>query len=159
MNKYGLVKKLMVDENTGSSVTLVGNAMTFVLYKSYFGRDLLNDIITFARANSNKDTIEKVMALGDISDIKESDAAQVLESMGDFNFDTEFILNFMAALIATAKYPERVNVADVIMEIPPHFLVDTEVVSEVVEFLSLFVKNKSHTGSSVTLARGSVSRR
>ena len=143
MNKYGLVKTLKDGDH---EIKLMGNAMTFVLYKSYFGRDLLNDIIEFARKNSNKDTIDKVLALGDVTQIKESEAQKVLESMGEFHFDTEFILNFMAALIATAKYPERVSVADIIMEIPPHFLVDTEIVSEVVEFLSLFVKSKSGGG-------------
>ena len=141
--KYGLVKTLKDGDN---EIKLMGNAMTFVLYKSYFGRDLLNDIIEFAKKNSNKDMIDKALALGDVTKIQEQEAVKILESMGDFHFDTEFILNFMAALIATAKYPERVDVAEVIMEIPPHFLVDTDIVSEVVEFLSLFVRNKSGGG-------------
>ena len=43
----GLVKTM--DDGNGGQIKLVGNALTFILYKSYFGRDLLNDIVTFAK--------------------------------------------------------------------------------------------------------------
>jgi hypothetical protein len=52
------------------------------------------------------------------------------------------VLNFAAALVATARYPEKVDVTEIIMEIPPHWLADKEVVTELMEFLSLFIKGK-----------------
>ena len=138
MNKYGLVKVLKDGDN---EIKLCGNAMTFVLYKSYFGRDLLNDIVEFARKNSNKEALEKVQAI-DVDKITEADALKVFDSMGDYHFDSEFILNMLAALMATAQYPNKPDVGELIMNIPPHFIVDQEVVTQVLEFLSLFVKQQ-----------------
>ena len=125
MSKYGLIKTLKVGED---EIKLAGNAFTFVLYKSYFGRDLLNDIIGFAKKNSgavnlNPDNIS-------------------IDNIGDFDFDTEFILNLIAALMATAQYPTKPDIGELIMGIPPHFLMDTEVIQEILEFLSLFVNQK-----------------
>jgi len=125
MNKYGLVKTLKDGEN---EIKLVGNAMTFVLYKSYFGRDLLNDIVSFAQANS-----------GAIN-LKAEDVT--LENLNAFSFDTEFILGLIASLMATAQYPTKPDIGELIMGIPPHFLTDAEVISDVLEFLSLFVASK-----------------
>ena len=139
MNKYGLVKTFKDGEN---EIKLMGNAMTFILYKSYFGRDLLNDIIEFAKKNSSKDLLDKVGNIGKVEDLDPEQSAKLLDSIGDFHFDTEFILNFIASLIATAQYPERASVADLITQIPPHFLVDHEILNEVLEFLSLFIKQR-----------------
>ena len=55
MKQYGLIKTIKTDD--GEEIKLCGNAFTFILYKSYFGKDLLNDIIGFAKKNSNKDTL------------------------------------------------------------------------------------------------------
>jgi hypothetical protein len=42
---YGLVKTMR--DGDGREIKLAGSALTFILYKSYFGRDLLNDIFPF----------------------------------------------------------------------------------------------------------------
>lgn len=47
MKQYGMIKTLKVSDD--EELKLCGNALTFILYKSYFGRDLLNDIIGFAK--------------------------------------------------------------------------------------------------------------
>jgi len=139
MTKHGLVKVLKDGED---EIKLVGNALTFVLYKSYFGKDLLNDIVAFAKKNSNAEVMEKLLAIGDIEKLEDEKALALLEGMADYSFDSEFILQFMAALMATAQYPHKPDVGELIMSIPPHFVVDREVVQEVVEFLSLFIKQK-----------------
>ena len=139
MTKHGLVKTLKDGED---EIKLVGNALTFVLYKSYFGKDLLNDIVAFAKKNTNAEVMEEILAIGDIEKLGDDKAVALLESMEDYSFDSEFILQFIAALMATAQYPIKPDVGELIMQIPPHFLVDREVVSEVIEFLSLFVKQK-----------------
>jgi len=125
MSKYGLVKTLKDGED---EIKLVGNAMTFVLYKSYFGKDLLNDIVGFAKANSGA------------VNLKAEDLT--LNNLDDFNFDTEFILNLIAALMATAQYPVKPDIGELIMSIPPHFLTDAEILTDVLQFLSLFVAQK-----------------
>jgi len=139
MSKYGLVKTLKDGED---EIKLVGNALTFVLYKSYFGKDLLNDIVAFAKKNTNPEMLDKILAIGDVEKLKDDEALSLLESMDDYQFDSEFILQFIAALMATAQYPTKPDVGELIMSIPPHFIVDRDVVQEVIEFLSLFVKQK-----------------
>ena len=139
MTKHGLVKVL---KDGDDEIKLVGNALTFVLYKSYFGRDLLNDIIAFAKKNTNPEVMQKILEIGDIEKLEDKKALQLLDSMADYSFDSEFILQFIAALMATAEYPNKPDIGELIMRIPPHFVVDRDVVSEVIEFLSLFVKQR-----------------
>jgi hypothetical protein len=153
MSKYGLVKVL---KHGDDEIKLVGNAMTFILYKSYFGRDLLNDVVEFARKNSSKEWLAKLDDFKDldIKNVAEEQATELLGAMGDYQFDSEFILNFIACLIATAKYPEKLDIGNLIMKIPPHFIVDTEVVSEVLEFLTMFIGQKKEFSNNAN--RGSV---
>jgi len=140
MNKYGLVKTIPHGED---EIKLVGNAMTFILYKSYFGRDLLNDIVGFAKKNTSTATFEKIKTLGADADLTNLTADELAGmNLDNMEFDTEFILNFIAALIATAKYPEKLDAAELICSIPPHFVLDQGVIGELLDFLSLFISSK-----------------
>ena len=143
---YGLVKTL--DDGNGGKIKLVGNALTFILYKSYFGRDLLNDIVAFAKKSADAATVKKfgemnIKTTDDLSALTESEQAELLTAVSDYTFDTEFILNFLAALMATAKYPAKPDVTDLIVEIPPWWIADKVIVSELMEFLSLFITDKN----------------
>ena len=145
---YGLVKTL--DDGQGGKIKLVGNALTFILYKSYFGRDLLNDIVAFAKNSADIETIKrfnnlKVKTADDLALLTESEQKQLLTAVGEYRFDTEFVLNFIAALIATAKYPIKPDVTDLIIEIPPWWIADKTIISELMEFLSLFITDKRKT--------------
>lgn len=144
MKQYGLIKTLKHGED---EIKLCGNALTFILYKSYFGRDLLNDIIHFAKRNASEDTLKKLNTFGikgvdDIDKLSDEQTAQVLGSLDNFSFDSEFVLNFIAALIATAQYPTKPDIGELICSIPPHYIVDQAVISELLEFLSLFISQK-----------------
>ena len=146
---YGLVKTM--EDGQGGKIKLVGNALTFILYKNYFGRDLLNDIVSFAKNNADSGMVKKFGALSvktveDLSNLSESEQAQLLSAVGDFRFDTEFTLNFIAALMATARYPDKPDITDIIIEIPPHWLADSKIVTELMEFLSLFITAKKSAG-------------
>jgi hypothetical protein len=141
----GLVKTL-------DGIKLVGNALTFILYKSYFGRDLLNDIVGFAKKSADAATVKKFNSLNiksveDVTGLSEEEQDEILAAVGDYKFDSEFVLNFIAALIATAKYPLKPDVIDVILEIPPHWIADKTVITELMEFLALFITNKKKTAS------------
>ena len=141
----GLVKTM--DDGNGGKIKLVGNALTFILYKSYFGRDLLNDIVAFAKNSASAEAVKKfsglnirtVDALNALDDAKQ---AELLAGITDYKFDSEFVLNFIAALLATARYPEKVDVTDIIVGIPPWWLADNAIISELMEFLSLFITQK-----------------
>ena len=93
MKQYGLIKTIKTDDE---EIKLCGNAMTFIFYKSYFGRDLLNDIISFAKKNSSQATLEKLKELkiekvDDIESLKPEQTKSVLETIEEYNFDSEFI--------------------------------------------------------------------
>ena len=142
---YGLVKTM--DDGQGNKIKLVGNALTFIIYKNYFGRDLLNDIVMFAKNNADSGMVKKfgdlsVKTVEDLSNLSESEQAHLLSAVGDFRFDTEFTLNFIAALMATARYPEKPDITEVIIEIPPHWVADKAIITELMEFLSLFITDK-----------------
>ncbi len=139
---YGLVKTLKTDD--GKEIKLVGNAMTFIIYKSYFGRDLLSDIVAFAKANANTDTVKgiNVKTADDINALDRETRETLINTAGNYKFDSEFIINFLAALIATARYPEKPDIVSIITEIPPYFITDGEIISELTEFLSLFISQK-----------------
>lgn len=141
----GLVKVMRTED--GEEVKMAGNALTFVLYKGYFGRDLLNDIIAFAEKNTNAATASKlcelkIQSLEDFNALNASAREELLQTMSSYSFDSEFVLNFMAALMATARYPDKWDVMDLIMEIPPYWVADRAVISELMEFLSLFISQK-----------------
>ena len=78
----------------------------------------------------------------DVALLAEAQQEELLSAVGDFKFDTEFVLQFIAALIATAKFPEKPDVTEIIMEIPPWWIADKTVVSELMEFLSLFISDR-----------------
>ena len=142
---YGLVKTM--DDGQGGKIKLVGNALTFIIYKNYFGRDLLNDIVTFAKNNADPEMVKKVgqlkiSSVDDLANLSAAEQKQLLSAVGEFRFDTEFTLNFIAALMATARYPEKPDVTDIIIEIPPYWLSDTKIITDLMEFLSLFITQK-----------------
>jgi len=139
---YGLVKTM--DDGQGGKIKIVGNALTFIIYKNYFGRDLLNDIVAFAKNNADAGMVKKfgqlkINTAEDLTNLPETDRKELLSAIGDFRFDTEFCLNFIAALLATARYPERPDVTDIIIGIPPHRLADNKIITELLEFLSMFI--------------------
>ena len=62
--------------------------------------------------------------------------------MQNYEFDSEFILNFIASLIATAQYPNKLEVGELIMSIPPYVITDKSIISELLDFFSLFIAQK-----------------
>lgn len=145
MKQYGLIKTLALSD--GEELKLCGNALTFILYKSYFGKDLLSDIISFAKKNSNKDTLNKlkeynIESIEDLEKLNDEEANKVLSTMEEYEFDSEFILNFIASLIATAQYPSKPDVGELIMSIPPYVITDKAIIGELLDFFSLFIAQK-----------------
>lgn len=145
MKQYGLIKTIKTED--GEELKLCGNAFTFILYKSYFGRDLLNDIIAFAKKNSNKDTLTKlkeysIESVEDLEKLTDEETNKVFSTIENYEFDSEFILNFIASLIATAQYPNKPDVGELIMSIPPYVVTDKTIISELLDFFSLFIAQK-----------------
>ena len=113
-----------------------------MLSHSYFTR-----VIGFAKKNSNKDTLEKlkeynIETIEDLEKLEDKEANEVLSTMEQYEFDCEFILNFIASLIATAQYPNKMDVGELIMSIPPYVITDKGIISELLDFFSLFIAQK-----------------
>ena len=128
MKQYGLIKTI-------DGIKLSATAMTFILYKSYFGRDLLSDIVGFAGKFSKSPITSKTTEAEILANI----------NMGEIEFDSEFLLNFIASLIATAQYPNKPDVADLILSIPPYWIADKDIIADLMDFLSLFISSKKVT--------------
>ena len=144
MKQYGLIKTIKFGDD---EIKLCGNALTFILYKSYFGKDLLNDIKSLEKNNSNKETLEKLKeykgeSVEDIDKLDDEKTFAVLSTMESYNFDSEFILNFIASLMATAEYPNKPDVGELIMSIPPSIITDETTIAELLDFFSLFISQK-----------------
>lgn len=83
-----------------------------------------------------------IESVSDIEKLNDEQTADVLNTMQNYEFDSEFILNFIASLIATAQYPNKMEVGELIMSIPPYVLTDKATITELLDFFSLFIAQK-----------------
>ncbi|NLZ47027.1 MAG: hypothetical protein GX896_10095 [Clostridiales bacterium] len=105
--------------------------------------------VAFAKKSADAETVKrfnnlKVKTADDLAQLTESEQNQLLSAVSKYRFDTEFVLNFIAALMATAQYPNKPDVTDLIIEIPPWWIADKTIISELMEFLSLFITEKKN---------------
>ena len=133
--KYGMVKTY---HNDDVEIKLVFNAMTFVIYMNYTGRDLMNDFSKLAISQSqNVQTLRPGLideiGQGDFSHVTEEELSQLSKiNSGEAN---QFLIDFISALIATAEYPKRIDYCDAIMSIPIEMLYDRDFSNELLELL------------------------
>lgn len=135
-SKYGMVKTFHTSE--GDEIKLVFNAMTFVIYMNYTGRDLMNDFTKLAISQTqNVQTLRpgliEEVGRGDFSNVTEEEMSQLAKI--NTQESNQFLIDFIAALIATASYPQRVDYCDVIMCIPIEMLYDKDFSAELLELL------------------------
>ncbi|HKL93699.1 MAG TPA: hypothetical protein VJZ69_00255 [Clostridia bacterium] len=83
-----------------------------------------------------------VNAIDDLSKLTAEKQEKLFSAISGYKFDTEFVLQFIASLIATAQCPQKPDVTDIIVSIPPYWLADNEIIAELMEFLSLFISSK-----------------
>lgn len=135
-SKYGMVKTFHTSE--GDEIKLVFNAMTFVIYMNYTGRDLMNDFTKLAISQTqNVQTLRpgliEEVGRGDFSNVTEEEMSQLAKM--NTQESNQFLIDFIAALIATASYPQRIDYCDVIMCIPIEMLYDKDFSTELLELL------------------------
>lgn len=135
-SKYGMVKTFHTSE--GDEIKLVFNAMTFVIYMNYTGRDLMNDFTKLAISQTqNVQTLRpgliEEVGRGDFSNVTEEEMSQLAKI--NTQESNQFLIDFIAALIATASYPQRIDYCDVIMCIPIEMLYDKDFSTELLELL------------------------
>ena len=138
----GLVKvyrEYETDPTTGetkvvSETKLVFNAMTFVIYKNYFGTDLMADRnkLYFEQASNlhavRPEIVKQIQETQTIDWEKvtpeDIEALSKLDTFGS----QQFIVQLIVAMMATARYPQKCDVNDLIMEMPESMLYDADFV-------------------------------
>lgn len=143
------------------SIKLVYNVLTLANYMNYTGRDLMADLTetclksagTLKQIDRSKisDYLKKQIDDNDLSNVDftrltPEDMTEL--SKVNSSSSTMFLINFIASLMATARYPETVDFAELINEIPIEMLFDQKFVSELYEFMAFGLreslkKNKS----------------
>jgi hypothetical protein len=137
MKLYGYIKDYaFTDPDTGEEETIRFKASVnlFPLYKSYFGRDLLSDIIDYAAK------LGKTAKLADIAKLSPEEAIIELSKVSGAEFDMTFVLNILVAMRMNAlPAAERIDAETSYDALPPALLSDKDVLSEIMELVMKFV--------------------
>lgn len=131
-------------------IKLVYNVMTYIIYQNYTGRDLQADFHKLVVSNMDivnsvsKETMEKLdKGLLNASNIDELPEEDVKALMKMSNPDTNlFLVDFIASLIATAKYPTKIAYEDIIFQIPLEMLQDESFTNELLDLMKFGLPNK-----------------
>lgn len=134
------VKSLKVKDNEGKDVELklVHNALTYIKYKNYTGRDLLDDTMNIGLAiKGNEKTALKAQEKG-IESLNDKEVQELIQVA--LNSKTsEYILFLTSALIATARHPEYLDFNDIIAELPDDIMYDSKFMETITEFMLINV--------------------
>lgn len=128
-------------------IKLVFNVTTFIIYHGYTGHDLMADFNNLALENMSnmekiRPEIKEQIKSGtlDMASLTAEDI-KLLATLDNAQNNT-FLLNFIASLIATARYPEKVDYIDIINEIPMEMLRDKDFANELRELMAFGLADK-----------------
>lgn len=118
-------------------IKLVHNPLTYILYKNYTGRDLLDDTMKLGINMKNKE-IEPIAkkAQNGIETLTEEELVKITDAILCSN-STEYMLYLTAALIATAQHPKKVVFDDIIADLPDDILYDAEFLKVLTDFITI----------------------
>lgn len=130
MKQYGYIKTFY-DED-GDPITFKADLGLLLLYKSYVGRDFVKDILDFAKSFGKLD-------LEHLQDLKPEQLQDL--KIEDMPLDTTFLINLMAILFINALPAGQRNISidEAISCIPPYFIADQTVTSELMGLVSQFI--------------------
>lgn len=142
----------------GKVIRLTYTANTYLIYKRFFGSDLMSDIIKATSADKPlpKD-IQDQIASGELT-VDNLDSADL--SGIDGAVDTTFILQAIIAMVATYERATGVRrgVEEIADEIPPYLFMDADFMQDFTEFL-MFGLKKTEQGASQRLSSVLVERK
>ncbi len=162
MANYGMVKTYRYEQYDDNgkivkinNIKMVFNVMTYIIYQNYTGRDLQADfqkmiaehvaIYDSISEETKQKLNDKVLTAEDFATMPESDVQTLMKMSNPMT--NLFLVDFIASLIATAKYPTKVNYEDIIYEIPMEMLTDESFANELFDFMRFGVpesKKKLH---------------
>ena len=155
MANYGMVKTYEVKDVTGKvidTIRFVFNPLTYVIYMNYTGKDLNADFTSLALSKKNSKALnsmseelkEKVLNGGfkdvDVKSLSECDI-EALSEFASNSQNTEFLINYMASLMATACYPEKPSFEEIICRMPMELIYDNEFAEELFSLLAFGLKD------------------
>lgn len=129
---------------------------TLYVYEGFFGTDLYDDIMQFFNNNTSEEMLTKVLSIGNLENakkLKPEQTAEIMKGAKHFKFGGKFMRNFLVALVGTAQ-PEAASPREIARTIPPHFFANPAILTELVEFLTMFIEPPQNTPLPST--RGSV---
>lgn len=119
----------------GKEIKLVHNPLTYILYKNYTGRDLLNDTMDVGIGMRGIETLAKKAQQG-VENLTNEELVKITDAVLASN-STEYMLNLTAALIATAQHPKKLVFDDIIADLPDDILYDAEFLKTLTEFITI----------------------
>lgn len=129
---------------------LTFSAITFIIYKNYTGRELMQDFIS-AATSTDKEYAKKKSTIDKVNNIKEKGldvelTKEDIESLASMNYNDliEFYINVTAAMIATTEYPIKRDFAEIINELPLFLFTEETFVNELTQLLSFSLKKNKH---------------
>lgn len=137
---YGMVKTYSyedVDENgkvVTKTIKMEFNPLTLIKYHGYVGRDLLADMAEIVR----KTGAANISAETEIGELTDSDFDAIAKFSGGF----EFLANFAAAMVCTARRNERLDFEDVLASLPMGLITDPQFFTDVTELITFGLKKK-----------------
>lgn len=143
MKTYGMTKSIDFE---GDKIILKASVALLPLYKSLFGRDLIDATMDYFRNSSelaeNEELIKKLSEKSS-DEITEGDIKQ-LDSIG-VKFDSEYIVQLLCALMLNAvPERERPPMPEALDIVPPGLVFDANVLSEAIGMLTRFINVKKN---------------
>lgn len=137
-----------ITEITEKTLQLSFNAMTYLIYKNFTARDLMQDFMIAGMRNEkargeveerNKGLLEKAK---DINTLTEEDIDFL--SQLDLDSNIEFLINAAAAMVATAEYPKKREFGEIIRDDLPFFIFeDTDFVKNITGLIGYGLKKNT----------------
>ena len=148
LKKYGYYKTIEIkDEETGETdvIKFKASAGLFPLYKSYFGTDLLNDIIVYAEKGTQLTKIKAIDTKNMTTEELMDAASRMSESKIDF--DTTFLFNIVLAMRMNALADnDRIDVNEGAYDtIPPQILGDMNILQDLIGLILKYVQAQKKT--------------
>jgi hypothetical protein len=128
---------------------LVANTLTYLKYKALFGRELYKDIIAYnQKIYNNSKLLEEYASSPALQDENEfiklspDERNEIFSKINGIEVDSDFIINFIAALIATGESPVVRSVDEITADIPLEWLdKETSEYAEIIELINCLIPN------------------
>lgn len=147
-------------KEVAKEIKLVFSPMTLIFYHKFVGRDFFVDFLSLGasakkdlEASSLRQELKDKISKGEeltLNDLSEKDV--IMFSAKTMSENMAFYFNLIAAMIATAQYPNPLDFAETINSLPLQMYTDEELFSQLNELIAFAVK-KNEKGLAKEMAK------